>query len=259
MMCQWVFYGKDSQMCCYFFRPSKNSQSDVPFHPTRPFPVATLTSTQKKSVNDDGNLRSRNFLTQMNTVALLRASTKCDQISCFWSGSSRQHTQSQLNQRNSANCTNHPRKNGSLRIEASSTITSLISKQEKNIHPQSTGATSQFTLGVRCNFHQWANICYIYLWLVFNGDLPFGPAATCIIFCSSSKTRNSWSSGFLGPPRLSKMNRKRFKSPWALPGFWCERCCLGGVVCFFAVVVFKFGVNHLNKKTGGTVSYMACL
>lgn len=46
----------------------KSSQRDVPFHPTRPFPVATLTSTQEKSVNDDGNLRSRNFLTQMKSL-----------------------------------------------------------------------------------------------------------------------------------------------------------------------------------------------
>lgn len=156
-----------------------------------------------------------------------------------------EHTQSQLNQRNSANCTNHPRKNGSLRIEASSTITSLISKQEKT-----------FTPSDRCNFpiHTRSQVqlppmskymLHISLAGFFNGDLPFGPAATCIIFCSSSKTRNSWSSGFLGPPRLSKMNRKRFKSPWALPGFWCERCCLGGVVVFF---FFDLG-NPSNKKT----------
>ena len=225
VMCQWVFYGKDSQMCCYFFRLSKSSQRDVPFHPTRPFPVATLTSTQENSVNDDANLRSGNFLTQMKS--LLRASPKFDQIFCFWSGSSGQWA--------------HP-----VTTEPTEQCQLHKSPQKKRVsknwgiiyhHIFDLEARKTFTPSDRCNFHQWANICYIYLWQVFNGDLPFGPVATCIIFCSSSKTRNSWSSGFLGPPRLSIDESEAIQKSLGTSRFWCERCCLGGVVvfccCFF--------------------------
>ena len=214
---------------------------------------------KKKSVNDDGNLRSRNFLTQMNTVALLRASTKCDQISCFWSGSSRQHTQSQLNQRNSANCTNHPRKNGSLRIEASSTITSLISKQEKNIHPsrQVQPPNSHSESGATSTNEQ------IYATYIFGSFLTvtfrLGPRQPASSSAHLPKRETLGALDFLGHQDYRRWIGSDSKVPGRFQVFGANGVVWGGVVCFFAVVVFKFGVNHLNKKTGGTVSYMACL
>lgn len=42
---------------------------------------------------------------------------------------------------------------------------------------------------------------------------PSDHRISCKTFSVSSKTRNSWSSGFREPPRLSKMKRKRSKSP----------------------------------------------
>lgn len=110
-----------------------------------------------------------------------------------------------------------------------------------------TGATSQFTLGVRCNFHQWANICYIYLWLVFSTvTFRLGPRQPASSSAHLPKRETLGALDFLGHQDYRRWIGSDSKVPGRFQVFGANGVVWEVLLYFFLI----WGILQI-KKLGG--------
>lgn len=181
----------------------------------------------------------------------MRASAKFDQISCFWSGSSRQWAHP-VTTEPTEQCQLHksPQKKRVSKNWGIIYHHIFDLKARKNIHPPSTGATSQFTLRSQVQLPPMSKYM-LHISLVGFSAVTFrlGPWQPASSSAHLPKRETLGALDFLGHQDYRRWIGSDSKVPGRFQGFGAAGV-VWEVLLFFAVVFFDLG-NHLNKNAGG--------